>query len=84
MPPSRAEHVGAPRRIVDLEHDRGDQLGALRDQRVVGRQLVGDLRLAALLDVQHLLDLLPHRLVILEIECRERADLDPAPASSAR
>ena len=81
MPPSRASIGRAATRVVDLEHDRRDELAALRDQRVIGRQLVCDLRLAALLDVQHLLDLLPHRLEILEIEGGERADLDAAGAS---
>ena len=38
------QHAGAADRIVDLEHHRGDQLAALRDQRIVGRELVGDLR----------------------------------------
>src|SRR5262249_55852708 len=35
-------------RIVDLEHDGGAEFAALRDQRVVGCQLVLDLLLAAL------------------------------------
>src|SRR2546426_338102 len=39
----------------------------------------GELLVTALLDVQHLLNLLPHRREILEIEGRERADLNPAP-----
>ena len=69
--------AGAPRRIVDFEHDRRDQLGPLRDQRIIGGELVFYLSFAAFLDVQHLLHLLPHRVEILEIECRERADLDP-------
>ena len=47
-------------------------------KRIVGRQFVLDLRLAALLDMQHLLHLVPHRLVILEVEGREGADLEPA------
>src|SRR5260370_112204 len=68
----------AARLLVDLEHYRGDQLAALRDQRVVGAQLVFDLRLAALFDVKHLVDLMPHRRIILEIEGGERADLDAA------
>ena len=33
------ERTGAPLRVVDLEHHRRDQFAALRDQRVVGRQL---------------------------------------------
>src|SRR3546814_8729358 len=37
-------------RIVDLEHHRGDQLAALRNQRVVSTQLVLDLLLATFLD----------------------------------
>src|SRR5260370_27994797 len=65
-------------RVVDLEHHRGDQFAALRDQRIVGRQLIGDLRFSALLDVQHLLALLPHRVEILEIEGGERAYFDSA------
>src|SRR3546814_16328704 len=70
----------AAHRIVDLEHDRGNQLAALGDQRVVGPQLVLDLRLAAFFDPQHLVDLLPHGLIALEIEGGDRTDLDPAMA----
>ncbi len=36
------------------------------------------LGLAALLDMQHLLHLVPHRLVILEVKDRKGADLEPA------
>src|SRR3546814_6503132 len=46
----------------------GHQLPALRDQRVVRLQLVRDLRLAAALDEQHLVHLLPPRLVALRSE----------------
>src|SRR5947208_15938722 len=46
-------------RVVDLEHDGRDQLVSLRNERVIGRQLIRDLSLAALFDVQHLLNLLP-------------------------
>ena len=59
---------GPPDRVVDLEHQRGDQLVALGDQRVVGVELVGDLRLAALFDVEHLVDLVPHGVIGLEVE----------------
>ena len=60
MPPRLGEHVVRRDGIVDLEHDGGDQLAAVGDQRVVGAQLIRDLRLAALLDVEHLLHLMPH------------------------
>src|SRR5947207_12206045 len=70
------QNRGAATRIVDLEHDGRDEFTALRDERVVGRQLVRDLRLAALFDVEHLLHLLPHRRKILEVEGRDRPDLD--------
>ena len=76
-PAQARQHRGPARRVVDLEHDRGDQLLSLRDQRIVGGQLVLDLRIAALLDMQHLLHLVPHRLVILEVEGREGPDLQP-------
>src|ERR1051326_5684224 len=66
----------AAARIVDLEHDGRDKLATLRNERVIGCRLIGDLRFAALLDVEHLLYLLPHRREIFEIEGRERADLD--------
>jgi len=78
MPPSRSSAVLRRASLVDLEHHRGDQLAALRDERIVGAQLVLDLLLAALFDVEHLMDLMPHRRIILEIEGGERADLDTA------
>ena len=53
---------------------------SLRDQWIIGGQFVLDLRLAALLDMQHLVHLVPHRFVILEVEGRKGADLD-APAA---
>ena len=67
-------------RILDLEHHRGDQLGALRDQRIVGRQLVGDLRRPAALGQQHLLDLEEHGVEALEIDRAVRPQLHPAQA----
>jgi len=75
--PGEIQAMRASGRVVDLEHDRGDQLLSLRDQWIVCGKLVRDLRLAALLDMQHLLHLVPHRLVILEVEGRKRADLQP-------
>ena len=70
----------ALRRVFDLEHHRGDQLVAFGDQRVVGVELVLDLRLAAALDVQHLLHLQPHRVEALEIEGAIGPDIDAARA----
>ena len=67
-PPSRDSNLPPPVRVLDFEHHRGGQLVALRDHRVIGRKLVRELRLAALLDAQHLLHLQPHRVVVLEIE----------------
>ena len=69
---------GAALRVIDFEHHRRVELAALRDQRVVGRQFVDDLFVAAFLDIEHLVDLAPHRREILEIECRERPDLEAA------
>src|SRR5438045_9457363 len=74
------EGRGAESRVVDLEHHRRDKLATLRNQRVVGLEFIRDLRIATLLAVEHLLDLLPHRREILEIEGRERTDFDPPPA----
>ena len=54
-----------------------DQLRALRNKRIIGRQFLLDLRLTALLDMQHLLHLVPHCLEILEVESREGPDLQP-------
>jgi len=72
------QQLVALHRILDLEHHRRDQFAALGDERVVGGELVHDLRLAAALDRQHLVHLVPHGVEILEIECRMRADLDAA------
>jgi hypothetical protein len=66
-----------PRRFIDLEHDCRDQLAPLGNQRVVCRELILQLSVAALLDVQHLLDLLPYRVVVLEMKDGEETDLDP-------
>ena len=83
-PAQGQQHRVAALFILDFQHHGGDQFLALRDQRIVGGQLVRDLRLAARLDVQHLLNLLPHRREILEIEGREWADLDaPLPLQLA-
>ena len=79
-PAQLAQHAGAADRIVDLEHQGGDQLRALRDQRVVGGQFVGQLLVAALLDQQHLLDLEQHGLEALEIDGALGAERDPAQA----
>ena len=57
---------------------RRHQLRALRYQRIVGGELVGELRLSAFFDEQHFLDLEQHRLEGLEIEGAYRPDLDPA------
>ena len=73
-----AERARPAHRIVDLEHHRCDQLGALRDQRIVGRQFVGQLRVAALLDEQHLLHLVQHRLVAFEVEGCEGTHFETA------
>jgi hypothetical protein len=48
------------------------------NQRVVGAEFIRDLRLAALFDIEHLVDLVPHGVVILEIEGGERTHLDAA------
>ena len=77
MPPSRASSRARRAGSSISNMTVATSSRPLRDQRVVGGELVVDLRVAALLDVQHLLHLLPHRVEILEIEGRERADLDP-------
>ena len=78
--PTDAQQLGAAlHRIVDLEHHRGDQIGPLRHQRAVGFELLLELSVAALLDIEHLLDLMPHRFEILEKDDRVRADFDLAP-----
>src|SRR3546814_15285533 len=56
------------RRILDLKHHGGHQLGALRDQGIIGGQLVGNLFSAAAFGQQHLLHLEQHGVEILEIE----------------
>src|SRR5262249_22759146 len=66
--------------IVDLEHRGGGELVALGYEGIVGFELVHDLRLAAALDVKHLMDLMPHGVGVLEIEGAERPDLDAAVA----
>ena len=74
------QHRAAADRVVDFDHHRGDKLAALWDQRVIGRDLVGDLLLPALFDEEHLVNLMQHRVVIFEIEGDEGPDLDPAQA----
>src|SRR5437763_8792021 len=70
--------------VVDLDHDGGDQLVAPGDERVIRPELVRDLLLPAFLDVEHLVDLMPHRRIALEIERREGSDLDTARALHRR
>src|SRR3546814_8227672 len=64
-------------RISDWSSDvcSSDLLAALRNQRVVSTQLVLDLLLATFLDVEHLVDLRPHGVVVLEVEGAHRADV---------
>ena len=83
-PAQPTQDVQTADRLVDLEHHGGDKLVALRHQRVIGAQLVRDLLLSALLDVEHLVDLVEHRIEALEIERREWTDLDPAVALDRR
>src|SRR5579864_3302029 len=75
-PAELGQDAGAADRIVDLEQDRRHQLVALRDERVVGGELVGDLRLAALLGQQHLLHLEQHRFEALEQHGAPGAEMD--------
>ena len=42
-PAQRRQDAGSALGIGDLQHDRCDQLSTLRNQRVIGRELVGDL-----------------------------------------
>src|SRR5215469_15721077 len=62
--------------IVDLEHHCGHELITLWNERIVGSKLVGDLCLAPALDMEHLVNLEPHRGEVLEIERAKRADFD--------
>ncbi len=78
MPPRPASTRARRSGIVDLDHEGGDQLAPFRDQRIIGRELVGELRGAAALDVQHLLHLQPHGVEALEVEGHEGADFDAA------
>ena len=64
--------------VVDFEHHGRDQLVALRDQGSVSLDFVRQLGVATLFDMQHLLDLMPDRLIILEKESRDRTHLDAA------
>jgi SH3-like domain-containing protein len=68
----------SPGGVVDLEEDRGHQLAAVGNERVVGAEFIADLRFAALFDVQHLLHLQPHAVIVLEMEGRDRSDLKPS------
>src|SRR5690606_17333608 len=54
--------------IIDFEHHRRAELLPLRHQRIVGRQLVRDLLFPAAFDVEHLVDLGPHRVVVFKVE----------------
>ena len=63
-------------RFVDLEHHRGDQIGPLRHQRAVGFELLLKLSVAALLDIEHLLDLMPHRFEITTDDLGNQVRID--------
>ena len=67
------EELGAAHGIVDLEHHRRDQFAPVGHEGVIGREFAGQLLRAALLDVQHLLDLHPHGLEALEMQRGDRA-----------
>jgi len=73
-----AEHARAAQRIVDLEHHGGHQFAARGDQRIIGRQFVGQLLGPALLDEEHLVHLVQHGVEGFEIERREGTDLEAA------
>src|SRR5713101_3249423 len=70
--------------VIDLEHHGGDKLVPLRDERIISAQLVLDLRLPALLDVEHLVDLMTHRRVVLQVERGEGTDIDLVKFDSLR
>ena len=72
------QRAGAVHRIVDLEHDGGDQLAALRDQRIIGGEFIGQLPGASLLDEQHFEHLVQHGVERLEVEGCEGADFEAA------
>ena len=75
-----AEFPVAADLVVDLEHQRRDQFRAVGDQRIIGVEFVGDLFGAAALDMQHLMHLMEHGRVVLEIERRIGTDRDAAGA----
>lgn len=52
-----AENILAPHRIVDLDHEGGDQFAAVGNERVVGLELAPHLLRPTLLDVDHLVHL---------------------------
>src|SRR5690606_36161556 len=61
--------------VRKLDHERRLEVAAVRDERVVRRELLLDgLGLEDPLDAQHLLDLVLHREAVLEIERRVRAE----------
>src|SRR5437763_2535720 len=76
-------HV-APLGLGELEHERGGELVARRQKIAVRLDLVRDLRLLGdALGAQHLLDLILHRLAILEGDGGVGAELDAADGARA-
>ncbi len=69
------QEIGAAQGIVDLEQHRRHQFAPAGHEGVIGRKLAGQLLGAALLDMQHLLDLHAHGLEALEMQSRDRAHL---------
>ena len=79
LDPAGARQEGLPPvLVIDFEHHRANQFPPLGDQWVIGGEFVVDLRLAALFDVQHFVNLPPHCVVALKIAGREGADFEPA------
>jgi hypothetical protein len=71
--------VSSTGRLADLDEHGRRQLTPPEQQRVVDGQLLGDLVVVDdALGAEHLLDLEPHGLVVLEDERQVAADADPA------
>ena len=74
------EHGLDPSRLGDFDEERGGQLAGPGEQRVVRVDLVLDLLgLDDPLYAEHLLDLEPHGVAVLEHQRHQRPQRDPAP-----
>ena len=72
------QEAAPPVRIVDFEHERADQFTSVGNQGVIGTKFIVYLILAAALDIEHFVNLMPHGVKGFEVKSSVGTDRHPA------